>query len=171
MISTGSVLASGVVLAGIVASAAEAHQETPLSVSESGQIVGLPTRYEPATFQYVLKGSSSFEASLQLSGITVLLPPCITDLLVAYDDMSGEFGASWYHEASGMPPYLLMKAFAKVEEGYAPGHSLLFDLDTAQIFEIIRFEPIQDGTHLEWVSMDSICSASEQRQLLLEVED
>ena len=118
---------------------AAAHQDTLLKLSE-GVLTGLPKEYEPARFDLSRKVLTIGGKELRFPAVLHRLFP--DDFIVApFGDpvvIKGtpydlKFSASWYHDLSGLPPYLLIRISPKNRDF---AFEILIDLDTLKFIRV-----------------------------------
>ncbi|WP_390591301.1 hypothetical protein [Simiduia litorea] len=98
-----------------------AHEDT--IIERNGDILlGLPIKYQPATFN-----ESDF--TLSLGRLSVTFPKCVHELFVLKGEEKIIIDASWYHEpeADGLPPYITLRTSTDTSDF---GKSLLINMDT-----------------------------------------
>jgi len=119
--------------------AAAAHQDTVLKLSE-GVLTGLPKKYEPAKFDLSRKVLTIGGKELRFPAVLHRLFP--DDHIAApYGDpvvIKGTpyelaFSASWYHDLSGLPPYLSIRIAPKNRDF---AFEILIDLDTLKFIRV-----------------------------------
>jgi hypothetical protein len=78
-----------------------AHKNTGLEVTADGGLVGLPQKYEPASFDF-----KTFV--VEIAGKKMLIPECVKHKLGVRvnEDYSLDLSASWYHNSTTLPPYI-----------------------------------------------------------------
>jgi len=117
------------------ASSAAVHGHRDLIIQlQGGKLVGLPRRYEPATLDL-----RSFR--IQIRGKGKEFSPFLKSLFQEPYDL--RLSASWYHERSILPPYLLVRISPK---GESYSHEILFDLDALQLIHVERVVREAHGT-------------------------
>jgi len=83
-----------------------AHRDTPLEI-EGTRLIGLPDKYAPAEFDLKSRRLRIGSRVITLGGVldTLFEEPC--DVRVS---------ASWYHEGSSLPPYILISLYPRGRE-------------------------------------------------------
>lgn len=109
------------------------HQDVLIQL-QGDKLIGLPRRYEPATLNL-----RSFR--IQIQGKGKEFSPFLKSLFRRPYDL--ELSASWYHERSILPPYLLVHISPKAKN-YT--HRILFDLDALQLIQVERVVRFAGGT-------------------------
>jgi hypothetical protein len=121
-----------------------AHRDTALKVNPDGTLDGLPAEYTPASLHVTFsEGSESggqriLSVTLMIGGNTVVIPGCVTGLLMTRSMKDVEIVASWYHDTPSLPPYLDITFYDPGHER-APSRSgfrLLFNLSTARLLKM-----------------------------------
>ena len=96
-----------------------AHQDRIIRLDE-GKLEGLPPKYQPASF-------SISERKIGAGQLVATIPDCIWKLFANAQEGEFRFFASWYHERSILPPYVLISV---PEAGTKNHFELLLNLDT-----------------------------------------
>ena len=135
LVVLGSLLVTGSTLA---------HQDRIIEL-EGRKLVGLPSRYEPAEFD-----RRTFR--ITIGNRTKQFSPFLQGLFRQPHDL--EFTASWYHDASGLPPYLSLRILPK---GKDYSYQILIDLDALRLIklEIAIRESETSGRYLPIAVSDS----------------
>lgn len=102
------------------------HQDTPLKIDKSGNIVGLPKEF----------GQSKFDKEkyyLKIKDMEILFPECLIDYFNIHEKPELNLSASWYHSKDLLPYYLNFEISQK-DENYA--YIILIDLETLELIEV-----------------------------------
>ena len=146
-----------------------AHQDTLFQRSANGSLGGLPHSYLPASLGVVKAGDGQLvNVTLVLSGQRNELPQCLAQLFDIPDPKKMTTSGSWYHDLSLLPPYLSINLPTQTaENGFYDGHSLLFNLKTADLIQVQRHRVGMDsvGMSYEDINLSNICTAEEIEQL------
>ena len=134
-----------------------------MSVDDFGNIHGLPPQYSPAsaTISYG-RGMSgeriALSFSLSVGESHVNLPSCLLNALTLDESQEVRFAASWYHDVSVSPPYI-MASFLRDDPNQAiTAHFVVFALDDLDVLEVHRFKRMESGARkLESFSLSSYC--------------
>ena len=123
-----------------------AHQDRIIRLS-GDKFEGLPPKYQTASF-------SIKDRRIGLGPVSVIVPECIWKRFGNVKEADLRFQASWYHDPSILPPYIMMSI------GRTPGktgYELLLNLDTLAVisFKKITVEP--DGTYYEDIPIEASC--------------
>jgi hypothetical protein len=107
-----------------------AHKDTGLKILDNGKLIGLPNKYEPASFI-----TKSFE--LEVSGNKLIIPECVKRRVGITNtvDYTLDFSASWYHRSTTLPPYLNITVYPLNGEF---NYYLMFNLDKLQLIKAIK---------------------------------
>src|SRR5262245_53200091 len=92
------------VLAAIASVPALAHKDTPITWTDTGELRGLPSQFQPA--RLFIPPSDAGVVSLQFGQVSKTLPSCLTDLFRRVPRSEVMIWASWYHDPEGLPPYI-----------------------------------------------------------------
>ena len=121
-----------------------AHRDTVLKIDAGGRFDGLPPEYNPASLRVDFSRSSESgeppisSLELKVGGKTIVVPECVTGLILTRSMKDVRVIASWYHDTSLLPPYLEVTLYDPGHEKtpYRPGYSLFFNLSTAKLFKM-----------------------------------
>jgi len=107
-----------------------AHKNTGLELNDNGTVIGLPHKYEPASFE-----RKSF--IIEIAKKKIIIPECIKHSIGVNNelDYSIDLSASWYHNSSDLPPYLNVSVFPVA--GKFKYH-LLLNLDSLELIEAVK---------------------------------
>jgi hypothetical protein len=113
-----------------------AHKNTGLEIQDDGTLVGLPQKYEPASFDL-----KSFV--IEVSGKKLSIPNCVRRNVEANDeiDFSVDLSASWYHDLIRFPPYISIRIYPKNSKF---DYLLLFNLDNLEFLEAKKLDKPND---------------------------
>lgn len=109
------------------------HQDVIIQL-QGDKLVGLPRRYEPAALNL-----RSFRIHVRGKGKE--FSPFLKSLFQQPYDL--ELSASWYHERSILPPYLLIRI---LPNGKSYSHKILVDLDALRLIQVERVVREASGT-------------------------
>ena len=113
------------VIAVAPAAAVLAHQDRIIEL-QGDRLVGLPRRYEPAILDL-----KSFRIGTR--GQRKEFSPFLKNLFRQPHDL--RLSASWYHHASTLPPYLLLRITPRGEEH---SHQILIDIEALRLIYVER---------------------------------
>ena len=138
-----------------------AHRDTVLKLNPDGRLDGLPAEYSPATLRIAFSQSSEPGAppisrlELKIGAKSVVVPQCVTALIITRNIKDVRVVASWYHTNSGLPPYLDVTLFDPGHKGgdFRPGYKLLFDLSKVRLFRM-DVMILRDGNSVQYVPVD-----------------
>ncbi|CAM4451175.1 hypothetical protein [Pseudoalteromonas maricaloris] len=116
----------------LISSAAFAHRDTGIKLQKSGQLIGFPKEYLPATFEL-----ENFALSIANNKLT--LPECVSKFLV---NNKLSFSSSWYHTRSTLPPYFNIKA-----SSYSQNieYTFMLNMDTLELIDAYQL-PLNRST-------------------------
>jgi hypothetical protein len=128
----------------LVSFACIAHQDALLKVQADGRIDGLPPEYNPASLRIAFSQNDEpgwppiSGLALNLGGRSVVVPQCVTRLVLTRSMKDIQVVASWYHNTSVSPPYIEVALFDPGHEDLPtrPGYRLAFNLSTAKLFRM-----------------------------------
>ena len=156
------VLASGV---------CSAHQDSVIEIKTDGTLVGLPKQFQPSILKVLFTSQKNSKhpiesVSLTIGNKTIVLPKAVVDLLRSEKLGSISVAASWYHEASLLPPYMIIEfedsKFLKDQKGIS-GYRMMFNLNTGKLFSLASIfvvEPDSSWQHRP-IDLSTLCNASE----------
>ena len=127
-----------------------AHVDTKITVSESGELEGLPEEYQASSFD-------RDNLILSVRGVTFTFPPCVAKY---FEVPNAKFtiGASWYHNTELLPPYIHLNIESE-EQGYK--YHLLFNLNNLKPIEFrVDIKHTANSTYLHELVIDERCSKS-----------
>lgn len=150
---------------------ARAHQDTYFNVSSSGNLSGLPKKYEPASVVITeSKNGAAPSVEISVAHNRLKLPACIARYFKLPTGLAMEAKGSWYHDKiSSLPPYLALdlpqKAFPEVKD--FNGISLLFNLDTLALLEVEQrtVSLRAGGARFDDLNVVDICTKAERDEL------
>ena len=99
-----------------------AHEDTIIRL-DGTQLVGLPQQYQPAELDV-----RAYQ--IRLRGHTKASSPWLTSLLEQPHKL--EISASWYHDSSILPPYLLLRITPR---GKNYSYEILIDMDAVRLIQ------------------------------------
>ncbi|MFV9657320.1 hypothetical protein ACNFCK_20735 [Pseudomonas sp. NY15366] len=141
-----------------------------LELESNGVVVGLPEQYSPATLEIEISTEATEspvkEIQIEIAHKKLSVPQCIARMLKTNNTSNILLSASWYHEASSLPPYININFY---DPGYNPekwsnsGYSILFNLTNAKIIEMTysQVSPKERSTQLNPVNFSNFCNAQE----------
>ena len=135
-------------LAIVACSEACAHQDRIIRLSGE-KLEGLPPKYQSASF-------SIKDRRIVLGPVSVVVPDCIWKRFGTIKEADLSFQASWYHDPSILPPYIM------VSIGKAPGklgYELLLNLDTLAVISFKKAMVEPDGTSYEEIPIEASCAS------------
>jgi hypothetical protein len=116
-----------------------AHQDTTIELSQDGTLVGLPGNYSNAKFDI-----ETF--TLSINNKQIVVPDCVKEYFINYENYNIRFAASWYHDPDLLPNYIHMDIITPENPN---GCQIFFNLDTLEIFQIAMPEVVRkDGANL-----------------------
>lgn len=121
-----------------------AHQDVLFALEPDGSISGLPNEFQPAFLRVgpvdsTASGSPAPKVSIQLSGISRLLEPCVAQLFEIPAEEQMRLTGSWYHDAAILPPYLSVVLPTHTHSNSLfTGYSLLFDMRTTKLLQLYQ---------------------------------
>ena len=134
-----------------------AHVDRTISVQPDGSLVGLPEKYAPAILLRVNSGREQTLA-LQLNSNRTSLPSCVARKL-RLTRAKLRTHASWYHDTSGLPPYLAVDVVhSEQRNGYFNGFTLLFNLDTSALIELTQVSAKGEEMRNTPVDLNALCA-------------
>jgi hypothetical protein len=136
------------ILAIVTCHLAFAHEDCLIRLS-GDKLEGLPEKYRSASF-------SVRERRIVIGPVSVVFPDCIWNRLGTIKETDLNFQASWYHDPSILPPYIM------VSIGKAPGrigYELLLNLDTLVVISFKRAMVLPHGTSYEDIPIESTCAS------------
>lgn len=148
------------------AAGATAHQDMIIDLAPTGDLVGLPSEYQPARLDLP---QSDSKATLRLGKSLVNFPTCISELFWQVPRRNVRLSASWYHDPKSLPYYLSIDLQEKRgKRGYFNGWSLLINLETAELISLERVWQTDQGWGQRGVKLDpaQFCDADELTQLV-----
>lgn len=134
------------ILAIVTCHLAFAHEDHLIRLSGE-TLEGLPEKYQSASF-------SVRDRRIALGPVSVVIPDCIWRRLGTIKETDLSFQASWYHDPSILPPYIM------VSIGKAPGkigYELLLNLDTLALISLRKAKVMPNGTSYEDIPIESTC--------------
>jgi len=144
-----------------------AHADTVFTIAADGTLKGVPEKYQPARITFDAEEIPP-SAKFEVSGLSMVLPPCLSRLFLLPSDERVRSDGSWYHARSVLPPYFSVELRQKTkpgDEGLFEGHQLLFNLETAELIEISQWKLIGPGAQGKKIEPSSICTESEVEAL------
>ncbi|WP_231614119.1 hypothetical protein, partial [Pseudoalteromonas sp. NZS71_1] len=80
-----------------------AHKDTGVKIQDDGVLIGLPQKYEPASFDRK-------SLTLQIADKKLIMPECLSKYFGDNSTFmySLDISSSWYHNLTRLPPYLNM---------------------------------------------------------------
>ena len=111
-----------VLLAALPAESLFAHEDTIIRL-EGTQLIGLPQQYQPAELDVRAY-------RIRLRGHTKELSPWLKGLFDQPHKL--EISASWYHDSSILPPYLLLRV---TPTGRNYSYEILVDMDAIRLIQ------------------------------------
>jgi hypothetical protein len=105
-------------------SALQAHEDTIIQLKGTN-LVGLPKNYAPAELD-----TNAFR--LRIGSHAMTFSPFLKSLFDEPHEL--RISASWYHERSTLPPYLLLHIQPKKKKDFS--YSVLLDMDTLDVIEV-----------------------------------
>ena len=151
----------------ITSAIVSAHVDTVFTISENGTLKEVPEKYQPAKLIFDAS-SSPPKATIEISGFSVSLPPCLSRLFILPEGEKIRAAGSWYHSRSVLPPYLHLELPQKTKPGDASsfeGYSLLFNLEDAELIDVHEWKFLGTGSVGSRVEISSICSESDQESM------
>lgn len=127
---------------------ANAHQDRILSVQPDGLIPEIPAFFGRASLNIKGLGSAAPMVQFRTGKYLTDLPSCVTRLIRTKSRSDIRITGSWYHDEKTVPYYVNVKFY---DPGYDSGswgksnYSFLFNLRTAQLISITRFEADRSG--------------------------
>jgi hypothetical protein len=127
----------------LIALPAIAHVDSIVQWNEDERLESLPSEFQPAKLHVTfapredrLKGVEAF--ALNIASHRVTLPQCVTSSIRVLSRDTVRVVASWYHDLSRNPPYILVELFEADPQSTSPkrSHVLLFNLLTARLVEV-----------------------------------
>ena len=104
-------------------SALQAHVDTAIQL-QGTRLAGLPENYSPAEFN-----AKAFRLRIGTHAMT--FSPFLRSLFDQPHELS--ISASWYHQRSTLPPYLVLHIKPKKKDF---SYSILFNMDTLDVIEV-----------------------------------
>jgi hypothetical protein len=136
------------ILAIIACHSACAHQDRIIRLSGE-KLEGLPPKYLPASF-------SIKDRQIVLGPISVVVPECIWKRFGSIKEEDLRFQASWYHDPSILPPYIIV-SIGKVQG--KTGYELLLNLDSLAVISFKKAMVEPDGTSYEDIPIGASCAS------------
>lgn len=139
---------SAAILAIVTCHLAFAHEDHLIRLSGE-TLEGLPEKYQSASF-------SVRDRRIVLGPVSVVVPDCIWKRFGSIKETDLSFQASWYHDLSLLPPYIM------VSIGKAPGkigYELLLNLDTLAVISFRKAMVMPNGTSYEDIPIESTCAS------------
>lgn len=138
-----------------------AHQDRIFKIGPDGKIEGIPEKFG----EVKLLWSADQPPELHIGPLTSKFPPCIAKLFAASSREQIRALGSWYHARGTLPAYLnfeLPESGTKEKE-YWNGHTILFNLETAEVIEIQRVtsDPQQRSHQYKTLALKDLCSKAE----------
>lgn len=146
----------------LVSSTCFAHIDRVITRRADGTLDGLPSEFQPARLHVAFstptaRGAPIEAIELDLGENRIRLPPCVTGMLLT--ERVDEIGvsASWYHDDSIMPYYLVVTLR---DPGYDPGtpfnagYSLMFNLLTGKLMSMDVLIVRDQGRSLQNLPID-----------------
>ena len=143
-----------------VCSAAQAHQDTILSVGPGNLISGIPAPLAPVTLSIAGLGSNAPTIEFGAGGNLTALQLCAAQLIRSSSLEHVSVSGSWYHEESSLPYYVQVFFRDPLSPARFPnsGYSFLFNLKTSELIKADRMQ--RDGSGVKYTSIDPQCKAS-----------
>ena len=102
------------------------HQDTPLQIDKSGNIIGLPEEFSPAEFDVDRK-------YLRINDTEIVFPNCLNKYFNDHEKPKINLSASWYHSKDLVPYYLNLDIS---QENVDYGYTILVDLETLELIYV-----------------------------------
>lgn len=141
-----------------------------LELKNNGVIVGLPEQYSPASLEIEISPEATEspvkEIQVEIAHHKLRVPQCVTRMLKTNNASNILLSASWYHDASSLPPYININFY---NPGYNPekwsnsGYSILLSLANAKIIEMTysQVSTKERSTQLIPVTFSDFCHKQE----------
>ena len=123
------------------------HEDTPLKIDDKGNIIGLPKKFSPATFDVNTK-------TLVIKDKRISFPECFLFLFGKKGKADIRLSASWYHDKEIMPYYLNFH-INPINKNY--GYSILIDLDTLELINAYKIIYKGHISHNKTINLDDKC--------------
>lgn len=121
-----------------------AHQDVAFDLQPDGTIEGIPEEFLPATL-IISRDSNSPSMTLTLSGMENELHSCIAEIFHQYSDERIFMHGSWYHDLSGLPPYLVLEMPKQMKGGdVISPYSVIFDMRNGRELDLSAPAPAFD---------------------------
>lgn len=124
------------------------HQDTPLEVDKSGNIIGLPEKYQSAKFDFDTR-------YLRINDAEVTFPDCFEPYFKGSNDNLVYLSASWYHNPEIVPFYLIMELVQEDEE-YV--YSLMINLETLDFIHLQKVTRTENYVSYPEVELEKECT-------------
>jgi hypothetical protein len=141
-----------------------AHKDRYIGVSPAGELSGLPKRFRPASVEIVR--IPVLKVAVTIGRARLRLPGCVASRFSWPAAQDLIVGASWYHDTTVLPPYLIIRLPGSAESRQPKLGSLMIHLGTAALLEVIEpeIDPACDAC-TRALDLETVCSAEERRQL------
>ena len=133
-----------------------ASGERDLAIREDGELQGIPASFGKAHLHIEGLRKSSPIIAFKAGGSINSLPPCATKVIGSHLINHISTSGSWDQAASSFPPFVRVNLFEKYggeRYSYAARIEVIFDLRTAEIFDIKRFVKLPDS---QWERMEEL---------------
>ena len=137
----------------LVCSTCFAHRDAKLQITSSGQLLGLPHKYEPATlhvaFSSGIDGKSISSAKLQIGEHHLRIPECLNSVFPTQNMSEIQVSGSWHHSETVVPYYISFNFYGpdyNKEKTANSKISLLINLQTAKIIRVTAVIVHDEGT-------------------------
>jgi hypothetical protein len=117
-----------------------AHQDSIIAWKPDGTLQSLPAEFQPAkllvSFSTTTGQRQGVDAvRLEIAGHKITLPRCVTEAIRVPGRNAIRVVASWYHDMSLLPPYIIVEFFDSDPQSTSPknSRSLQFNLKTARL--------------------------------------
>jgi hypothetical protein len=130
------------------AGAANAHKDRILSVKPDGLIPEIPASFGRVSLNIKGLGSAAPMVQFRVGKYLTDLPSCVTRVIRTKSQSDIRITGSWHHDEEIVPYYVNVEFY---DPGYDRGrlsnsnYSFLFNLRTAQLISITRFEANRSG--------------------------
>lgn len=113
-----------------------------------GELLGLPSEYQPASFD-------KNAIALRVGKKELIFPVCLKKYFTTNNSHRLVFKASWYHKLGRMPPYISIDIeFAAKDFAY----SLLFDMNQLTLLQVEVRTSHANGLYLHDIDIGNNCS-------------
>ena len=164
-------IAQPAIILALATGVCSAHQDSIIEITKDGTLVGLPAQFQPSVLKVLFSSNEHSKhpiksVSITIGKSTIHLPRAVVELLRSEGPGSIAVSASWYHEASLLPPYMNIEftdpRFSKNQTGVS-GYRMMINLNTGKLFSmasVIVIKPDSSWQHRE-IKLSTLCTSSE----------